>query len=84
MVRSEVNEYAPPSASFCRFSIGAAAIASGRRPSKLTINTRLILLNEGVGVSVAVGMGVRVGVIVFVGSRIVGRRVNVAAGVSVR
>jgi len=64
--------------------MGASLIASGLKPSKLTIKTRSILAKDGVDVGVMVGTGVSVGAGVSVGSRVVvGKAVKVAAGVSV-
>lgn len=74
MVIAVVRLYEPFSIKASRLGIGAAAIASVRMPSKLTINTRSIF---GAGVAVKVGMRVTVG-----GSGVlVGR--GVAVGVDV-
>ena len=52
-----LSVYAPLCISASTFSMFASAIASGRKPSKVTINTRTI---GGAGVNVVVGMGVSV------------------------
>lgn len=51
-----LREYALDCINAKRFVIGAFSIASGRRPSKLTIKTRLAN-GRGVGVTVAVAVG---------------------------
>jgi len=74
--------YAPVCISDNTLTISASAIASGRKPSKLTINTRW---NFGAGVDVAVGRGVAVGwsVGVLIGlGVVVGGGATVGAGVA--
>ena len=58
MIVCALSVYAPFCINAITFTMFAAAIASGRRPSKLTINTRALL---GGGVDVAVGVIVSVG-----------------------
>jgi hypothetical protein len=57
MVVRAFNVYAPLCINAKTFTMFAASIASGRNPSKLTINTREI---GGVGVNVIVGGGISV------------------------
>ena len=68
-----LNVYAPVCISDKTFFIFAFAIASGRRPSKLTINTRLTF---GAGVDVNVGRIVSVDG----GREVLGIRVPVGGG----
>jgi hypothetical protein len=58
MMVCAVNEYAPLFINDNTFTIFDFAIASGRRPSKLTINTRAAF---GTGVDVIVGKAVSMG-----------------------
>ena len=67
------NVYAPVCISDNTLFIFASAIASGRKPSKLTINT---CVNLGAGVGVIVGKGVSVGG----GGVMLGVRVAVVVG----
>jgi hypothetical protein len=75
MIVCAVSEYAPLCINAITFVIFASAIASGRRPSKLTIKTRsmggaAVAVNEIVGTRVSVsvaGSGVLLGVRVAVG-----------------
>lgn len=74
MVRALVKEYAPLLASSIRLGMGACSMASGRNPSKLTINTRSMSAFDGVGIIVGVKVGLAVGTGVWVN---VGAAVNV-------
>ena len=58
MIVCAVSVYAPVCINAITFVMFAASIASGRRPSKLTINTRVLF---GGGVDVAVGVIVAAG-----------------------
>ena len=79
MVRA-FGAYAPTLIIAIRFIMGAAATASTRNPSKLTIITRLIAIKGGVAVGVNVMVGVKVGV--NVGDGIKAAVGNAGVGVS--
>lgn len=70
MMVCALNVNAPFCIKLSRLTIFAAAIASGRKPSKLTIKTRSTL---GKGVGVIVGKGVSVGGGVLLGLGITNR-----------
>ena len=79
MMVCALNVYAPVFINDNTLSILAAAIASGRNPSKLTINTRVLF---GGGVDVTVGMGVAVyGNGVLLGMGVGNCAVTIAGGV---
>jgi len=76
------NVYAPVCISDSTLLIFASAIASGRKPSKLTINTRS---NPGAGVDVIAGWGVSVAgsdlVLIGLGVAVGGRSIVGGVGV---